>query len=179
MFFPITGAEIPSDDWKTLQVIPYPVQTFLTHQGFTADILHSPTGFHLMVNTTENPDEYDWAVYHPDKEGGGSDEQKQEILSLWSELAVTCIPVAQQQAQKYGIDDSDIYTEPHLSNWLMEIFVIEYQISEKFSKSEHLVVWNDAKNEYATHKTRNPFVLKEEKVEGLYWNRETQNWVRI
>lgn len=179
MFFPITGAEIPSEDWKTLQVTPYPVQTFLTHQGFTAEVLHRPSGFHLKVDTTENPDEYAWKVYHPEREDGGREDQKEEVLSLWSELAVACIPVAQQQAKKYGIDDSDIYTEPHLSDWLMEIFVIEYQIAKKFSQSEYLVVWNDTKNEYTTTKARNPFVLKEEEMEGLYWNRESQDWVRI
>lgn len=179
MLFPITGAEIPSEDWKTLKVTPYPMQTFLTHQGFTADILHVPTGFHLVVDTTENPNEYGWKAYHPDREDGGSEEQKQEILSLWSELVAACIPVAQQQAKKYGIDDGDIYTEPHLSNFVMEIFVIEYQMAEKFSRSEYLVVWDDVKNTYTITKTRIPFALREEGLEGLYWNRESRDWVRI
>jgi len=181
MRLPAIGVDIPSDDWIVLHVHEYPKEEADTFTRLTAEILHRPSGLHLVVATIDTANQYSWKVTHPDRGATADDATTKEVIDAWNALAVECMPVLRAEASRYGfvgLWDGEEHEIPSPGDGLFEIFVSEHVVAKSYNRTEDIVLRHDAEDKYFFRKRDDLDSLKN-RNEYSYWSKKVQNWVSL
>jgi hypothetical protein len=183
VFLPATNVTIPSDDWLVINVNEYPRKESDTFSRFSADILHIPSGFHLVASSTSNINKFSWKVIHPENGEETPAATMKRVIDAWNDLALKSLPVLQAESRRYGFSDN-IWSSKgderlNLKDGLLELFVTEFLVAKTYTESAFTIVRNDAEDTYHPYaKIPKPELMALD-FEGSFWDGEMQDWVKL